>query len=542
MDTGNCTTARRAVDPDGCRGGIHSTIGDLTVADAWEWSKISPREKEDMGNSFTTLTDSITPVDSEHSSKMRATLVVAASPSEPDRIGEILVIPEGILASFGRGEDAKGGGARAVLARQRPGVHQVQPPLASRRISRQQLLLMARAPGVIEVENIGKPALSHNGRRVSRAEVQAGDVLQVGSSLVLVCVMRPPRLPSLAPTTRLRIHPFGAPDASGQVGESPAAWSLRERVAFLARRDGHVLVLGRSGTGKELAAQGIHRLSDRSDRKMIARNAATFPETLIDAELFGNIKDFPNPGMADRPGLIGEASASTLFLDEIGELSSKLQAHLLRVMDAGEYQRLGESKTRRADLRLVVATNRPVAELKHDLAARLSLRVTLPGLLERQEDIPLIARHLLRKIADQDADVADHFFEENEPRIAPEFLSQLLLHRYTTHVRELEAMLWSSIGSSRGTHLAPIPLPSNAPAAPQPESPSAQDPALLSAEEIQRVLDEHDGVQDKVWRALGLSSRHVLGRLIKKHGLEVRRAPDAETDLEPDSEVPDADV
>src|SRR5262249_66785 len=162
---------------------------------------------------------------------------------------------------------------------------------------------------------------------------------------------------------------------------TPLAWALRDTVAFAARAEGHVLVRGESGSGKELCATAIHRLSTRGERALVARNAATFPAGLVDAELFGNAKNHPNPGTAEREGegLVGEGDGGTLFLDEIGELPAALQAHLLRVLDRnGEYQRLGESRVRRADLRVVAATNRGVAELKHDFAARFTLAVEIP--------------------------------------------------------------------------------------------------------------------------------------------------------------------
>src|SRR6185369_7117992 len=121
----------------------------------------------------------------------------------------------------------------------------------------------------------------------------------------------------------------------------------------------------------------------------------------VDAELFGNVKNYPNPGTPEREGLIGEADGSTLFLDEIGELPVHMQAHLLRVLDrGGEYQRLGDSRAQRADLRVVAATNRPLDALKHDFLARLTLRLEIPSLDERRDDIPLLARHLLRRAAE----------------------------------------------------------------------------------------------------------------------------------------------
>src|SRR5690606_25111169 len=144
-----------------------------------------------------------------------------------------------------------------------------------------------------------------------------------------------------------------------------------------------------------------------------------------DAELFGNVKNYPNPGMPERAGLIGEADGSTLFLDEIGDLPNAHQVHLLRVLDDdGEYQRLGESKVRRSSFRLVAATNRPFESLKHDFLARFTHRVTVPGLPERRDDIPLILDSILRRIAKRNATIAARFFERRvgeyaEPRLAP---------------------------------------------------------------------------------------------------------------------------
>lgn len=141
-----------------------------------------------------------------------------------------------------------------------------------------------------------------------------------------------------------------------------------------------MLITGESGTEKELAAGAIHARSRRGKNVLVAHNAATFPAGLIDAELFGNPKHYPNTGMPERPGLVGEADGGVLFLDEIGELPLEMRARLLRLLDAGgEYRRLGEAKGRRSDFRLVATTNRDASMLKHDLLSRLKVRVALPG-------------------------------------------------------------------------------------------------------------------------------------------------------------------
>jgi two-component system nitrogen regulation response regulator GlnG/two-component system response regulator HydG len=288
-----------------------------------------------------------------------------------------------------------------------------------------------------------------------------------------------------------------------------------------------VLLTGESGSGKELVARAIHDRSTRSARKLVVRNAATLPSGLIDAELFGNIANYPNVGMPERPGLIGEADGSTLFLDEIGELPADLQTHLLRVLDRrGDYQRLGDAKRRTADLRLIGATNRPVESLKSDLAARLALRIHVCGLNERREDVPLLVRHLLCRTAAEDPLIGARFFDRwdgrtGEPRISVELARALYLHRYTTHVRELEALLWQSLDTSKSGRAeltdavqAQLKLP--------PSASRGRDP---TADEIRAALEKNNWMQERTWRDLGLPNRHVLARLIKKLGIAKGEQP-----------------
>ncbi|MCC6555665.1 MAG: sigma-54-dependent Fis family transcriptional regulator, partial [Polyangiaceae bacterium] len=299
-----------------------------------------------------------------------------------------------------------------------------------------------------------------------------------------------------------------------------AIWALRERLAFVGPREPHVLVLGESGVGTELVARAIHALSQRRARPLVSRNAATLPAGLIDAELFGNVKSYPQAGMPARPGLIGEADGGVLFLDEIGELPLDLQAHLLRVLDArGEYQRLGEPGRRTADLRLVGATNRAPDELRSDLLARMSLRLSIPGLNERREDVPLLARHLLRRIAERDAAIRRRFFTEGplEPRVAPALVRALLAHRYTTHVREVEAILWQSLATSERDTLELTDAVSRLLDVAREPAPA---PVEISREVLDAALARHGGVRERVWRELGLPNRYVLKRLLKKHGLQ----------------------
>jgi two-component system nitrogen regulation response regulator GlnG/two-component system response regulator HydG len=448
-------------------------------------------------------------------------LVILWSRAEPGRAGELALLEPGSELLLGRGEARpEDPCARLRFGAQRPGAFTPTGPLGGARLSRAQLLIRADDEA-IAVERIGKRDLFLDGSPVDRGVARPGDTLLVDDELLLLVASRPGLLPPLRDAASWAHFPFGAPDRHGLVGESPAAWALRERLAFHAARDEHALLLGPSGVGKELAARAIHAASRRGGRALVARNAATLPAGIADAELFGSARNYPNAGMPERPGVIGEAEGSTLFLDEIGELSHEVQAHLLRVLDrGGDYQRLGDATTRRADLRLIAATNRPEGALKADLVGRLKLHVEIPGLAERREDIPLLARQLLRAAAARDPELARRFFAsghaEGEPRLAPDLVDRLTRADYTLHVRELESFLWCSMAESEGDTLtlsagvrARLSLP--VPAAP---------PEALTAEKIQAALDRHGGSQERAYRDLGLKNRDVLYRLIKKLGLK----------------------
>jgi two-component system, NtrC family, response regulator HydG len=291
---------------------------------------------------------------------------------------------------FGR---ASTGDHRVEFWRQRPGRNEYVGQIEAARISRDQLLLTG-AQGQLAVRNVGRLPLYVNDRPADHATLEEGDVLEIDREILLLVVRRPATLaPIGAP-----LHSFGGPDEDGIVGESPAIWALRRRVTFCAAASDHLLICGASG--KESVAQGLHRRAGLK-RPMVSRNASTLPESLLDAELYGNLRDYPNPGMPERRGLIGEADGSTLFLDEIGEIPHEAQAHLLRVLDTGEYQRLGETRMRTAHFRLIGATNRSPETPKHDFAARLTMRIDVPGLEQRREDIPFLVRHVLGKIVSE---------------------------------------------------------------------------------------------------------------------------------------------
>lgn len=488
---------------------------------------------------ITTLDPQTAPAAAAHAAERSLCLVVLAWDSDPQRVGQVL-LPSAREAIFGR-DDGGARRARLRLVRQRPGACEPSEPLDDRYLSREQLELGAASAQRLWVRRLGKRPLLCNGRELERCTLRAGDRVEIQGVCLFLCVERPRELPS-CPSG----HAFGEPDADGLVGESAEAWALRQRIERAASRSAHVLITGPSGSGKELVARAIHRRSERGRRALVARNAATIPPSLAVAELFGNAPSYPNAGMSERPGLIGQADGSTLFLDELGELPLEVQPNLLRVLDAGEYHRLGDARPRSADVRFIAATNRAPSELKPDLAARFALRIAVPGLGRRPEDVPLIARHLLRSMAQGDASIARKYAAGGELRLSFELIERLVLHAHETHCRELERLLWLSVETSAGgvlectdevaaalSHAAsrPCPAPISEPvgALPNPRlrgmrepidatEALARRPEAVSREELRAALDRHAGVKDAVWRELGLSSRHVLTRLMRKHG------------------------
>ena len=228
----------------------------------------------------------------------------------------------------------------------------------------------------------------------------------------------------------------GGPFA-GIVGRSDALRSVMEIARQVAPSEATVLITGESGTGKELLARALHELSDRRTGPMIRVNCAAIPETLFESELFGHEKGAFTGAANRKPGRFELADGGTLFLDEVAEMSPASQVKLLRVLQEGEFERVGGTKTVSVDVRLVAATNRDlerdVAERKfrEDLFYRLNvIPIHLPSLRERREDIPLLASHFCRVYSDKN--------RKDLRGITDEALDALSAHRWPGNVRELE--------------------------------------------------------------------------------------------------------
>ncbi len=249
---------------------------------------------------------------------------------------------------------------------------------------------------------------------------------------------------AVAPTVRLAVEvashpvPSRAP-ASSLLGTSRPMAEVRTAVDAAARVPFTVLVEGESGSGKELVAREIHRLGPRRARSFCAVNCAALTDDLCEAELFGHARGAFTGAIGDRAGLFEEADGGTLFLDEVSELSSRAQAKLLRAIQEGEVRRLGETKPRRVDVRLIAATNRPLADavaagaFRADLRYRLDVvRIPLPPLRERPDDVPMLAQHFWRSATER---VGSH------ARLSSETLAALARYDWPGNVRELQNAL-----------------------------------------------------------------------------------------------------
>ena len=281
------------------------------------------------------------------------------------------------------------------------------------------------------------------------------------------------------------------------IGTSPALANVASQIDLVAPTDSTVLILGESGAGKELVARELHSRSGRSDRPLIKVNCAAVPRELFESEFFGHVKGAFTGALRDRVGRFELADGGTLFLDEVGEVPLDLQSKLLRVLQEGEVERIGEEKTRRVDVRLIAATNRDLREearrgrFREDLYYRLSVfPLEVPPLRERPEDIGLLAEHFL--------ECAARRFGVDPPRLTKATVNELERYGWPGNVRELQHVIERAVILSRGG-----PLRVNLEASTPPETARGAEPATevlteaqlrdLEAANIRRALDATGG-------------------------------------------------
>ncbi len=316
--------------------------------------------------------------------------------------------------------------------------------------------------------------------------------------------------------------------ATGFIGSSPLLEKALTTMQLVARSQVTVLITGESGTGKELAARTIHALSDRGDREMITVNCAALPEPVLESELFGHRKGAFTGANRDHPGLFTAAEGSTLFLDEIGEMPLDLQAKLLRVLQEREIRPVGDTRTRKIDVRILASTNRDLktamreGAFREDLYYRLGeITLTMPPLRAMADDIPLLSRHFL-----------DCFRREQglaDKTLSPESLRALREAPWPGNVRQLQNTIRRAVLLGAGDVITPADLEldpgdtclcsdTDLDTLSRMQYRQAREEVLkkFSSAYLHRILIRHQGNVTRAARACGME-RQSLQHLLKKY-------------------------
>ena len=300
------------------------------------------------------------------------------------------------------------------------------------------------------------------------------------------------------------------------IAESKSMQPLLTLISRIGPSDANVLVTGEHGTGKEVVAQTLHALSPRSTRPMITVNTGGLPEGTFESELFGHVKGAFTDARTDRVGRFELADHGTLFLDEIANVPLKQQAKLLRVLETGDMERVGSSKTRKVDVRVISATNADLKQessegrFRSDLLFRLNtVELHIPPLRERREDIPLLTAHFLKIYAER--------YRKQIDGLEPAAIQRMLEHPWPGNVRELDHSVERAVLISTGRQIQASDLGLEADKA---SSARIEDMSLEEVEYllIKKALARHSGNISHAAEALGLS-RSALYRRMEKYGL-----------------------
>ncbi|NQT37404.1 MAG: sigma-54-dependent Fis family transcriptional regulator, partial [Planctomycetes bacterium] len=306
-----------------------------------------------------------------------------------------------------------------------------------------------------------------------------------------------------------------AEGTSKLIGDGPAMQRVDRLIGKVAPADSTVLILGETGTGKELVARALHDRSPRADAPMVPVNCGGLPENLIESELFGHRKGSFTGADEHRTGLFEVASGGTLFLDEIGELPKAVQAKLLRFLESGEIRRVGDNESFRCDVRVVCATHRNLEEMvqqeefREDLWFRVNtFEIHLPPLRQRPEDIGLLARHLAARFRPEVADREDIF--------TPAALEALSSHCWPGNVRELANVIEHAMILGERLPIGPDDLPERF-ATRRLRATVEDDPGgtlrELEVRAIHLALEDHRGNKPKAAQQLGISLKTLYNKL-----------------------------
>ena len=311
---------------------------------------------------------------------------------------------------------------------------------------------------------------------------------------------------------------FGLP---GLVATSPQMREVLDLVGRVAPTDATVLIRGESGTGKEVIAKALHHASRRSSGRFVAINCGALPETLLESEMFGHVKGAFTGAGASKKGLFEEADGGTVFLDEIGEMTSSLQVSLLRALQSGEIRPVGSTQALTVDARVVAATNRELEPMirqgafREDLFYRLNvIPIVLPPLRERREDIPLLAELFLGRFAERQGRIL---------RLSAGAMECLFRYAWPGNVRELENAMERTAILARAETIEPGDLPPHVGAGlvfgPAPALETEQTLAEAERTHILRILERYGGNHSRAAEALGIG-RTTLWRKLKDYGIE----------------------
>jgi len=306
----------------------------------------------------------------------------------------------------------------------------------------------------------------------------------------------------------------------GLIARSASMGRIFRLIENLEHSEATVLLTGESGTGKEMVARALHDHSPRRRGPFVAVNCGALPGELLETELFGHVRGSFTGAVRDRAGRFEIAAGGTLFLDEIGDMPLPLQVKLLRVLQERTFERVGESRSRQTDARIIAATNRDLrravsdGHFREDLFYRLRVvPIEIPPLRDRREDVEPLARVLLARVGAR---------QGRALRFSPEALRALLRYPWPGNVRELENALEYGVAVCKGQTILPEDLPVEITGAEAPRvqvSASSVEGASTGAERLQAVLEEHHWRRSEAARALGVS-RTTLWRMMREAGIE----------------------
>jgi transcriptional regulator with PAS, ATPase and Fis domain len=312
---------------------------------------------------------------------------------------------------------------------------------------------------------------------------------------------------------------------AGIIGAAPSMLELYSLLDRVAPSDSTVLIQGENGTGKELVARAIHDRSPRREHRFVVTNCSAFNDNLLDSELFGHKRGAFTGAVADKAGLFETADLGTFFLDEIGDMSAALQVKVLRVLQEGTFNRVGDTETRKVDVRILAATNRDLramvaaGQFREDLFYRINvINVMLPSLRERREDVPILIDHFL----------ARHRRNGRPKRLSAECQTQMLGYPWPGNVRELENEIERLVVLSGDAATIDTPLlsprirqytPTEDEIAPGDEGSLPAAVEALERKMIGAAIRRHSGNKTRAAEELKVSRRNLI-RLVQKYEIE----------------------